>query len=133
MTPTLLMLNVLRASPAVAAHLADRIHVEDAPAGTEGSYALIRPSGGERTYGLAGSTGHELARMTVIVFAHTFAAADTAADAIETALRDFRATIDGARVTIRSDGVGVSDTIDEPKRYRRAMQFDMHVSRARPR
>lgn len=132
MTPTLILLSLLRASSTVTAMVSDRIHVEDAPAGTGGAYVLIRPAGGERTYGLAGSTGHELARMTVIVFAPTFAAADTAADAIESALRDVRTTIDGARVSIRSDGVGVSDTVDEPKRYRRAMQFDMHLSRARP-
>lgn len=129
MTPTLLMLNALRASPAVTAHLGNRIHAEDAPGGTEGTYALVRPSGGERTYALERATGHQLARMTVIVYAPTFAAADKAADAIETALVDMRATIEGTRVVIRSEGVGVSDTVDDPKRYRRALQFDMHLSR----
>lgn len=129
MTPTLLMLKVLQAAPAVTAALGDRIHVEDAPSGTEGAYALVRPSGGERTYGLAKVTGHQIARMTVIVYAPTFAAADKAADAIETALVDMRTTIEGTRVVIRSEGVGVSDTVDDPKRYRRALQFDMHLSR----
>lgn len=129
MTPTLLMLNALRASPAVTAHLGNRIHAEDAPAGTEGAYALVRPSGGERTYALERATGHQLARMTVIVYAPTFKAADEAAAAIDDALTDFRATVDGTRVKVRSEGVGVSDTVDSPKRYRRALQFDMHLSR----
>jgi hypothetical protein len=132
MTPTLIMLNVLRAAPAVTALLGDRIHVEDAPADTDGTYALVRPSGGARTYGLARATGHQLARMTIIVFAPTFKAADETAEVIEAALEDFRNTMNGARVVIRSEGVGVSDTVDDPKRYRRAMQFDMHVSRAAP-
>lgn len=37
--------------------------------------------------------------------------------------------MDATWVVIRSEGVGVSDTVDDPKRYRRALQFDMHLSR----
>lgn len=132
MTPTLMFLSLLRSASPVTALVGDRIHVEDAPAGTQAAYVIVRPSGGGRTYGLEKASGHQLARMTAIVFAPTFKAADEAAAAIEGALVNFRQTIDGTRVVIRSEGVGVSDTVDEPKRYRRAMQFDMHLSRAPP-
>ena len=127
-SPVLIFLNLLRASPVVGAHLGDRIHVEEAPTGIDFPYAVVRASGGARTYGLARSTGHQIARMTVIVFAETFAAADGAATAIETALRDIHTTVGNARIKIMSQGVGVSDSVDNPKRYRRAMQFDMHIS-----
>ncbi|CAO4174815.1 hypothetical protein AFFFEF_02463 [Methylorubrum extorquens] len=30
---------------------------------------------------------------------------------------------------IRSEGVGLSDMVDDPKRYRRALQVDMYLSR----
>lgn len=128
MSPVPIFLSILLAAPTVGALLGDRIHAEEAPAGTQGAYAIIRPSGGERTYSLARSTGHQIARVTVIVFAPTFAAADRAATAIEDALRDVNTRIDGARVIVRSEGIGISDTVDEPKRFRRAMQFEMHVT-----
>lgn len=127
-SPVLILLNLLRASPAVAAHLGDRIHVEDAPAGTAGAYAVVRASGGERTNALSRSTGHKVARMTVIVFAETFAAADGAATAIEKALRDLRTKVGNASVKIMPGSMPVSDTVGQPKRYRLAAQFDMHIS-----
>ncbi|MCJ2030840.1 hypothetical protein MKK50_15825 [Methylobacterium sp. J-043] len=71
---------------------------------------------------------HQFARLTVIVDAPTFAAGDKVADAIETALVDMRKMIEGTRVVICSEGVGVSGTVDDPKRYRRALQFDMQLS-----
>lgn len=129
MTPTLVMLNVLREAPSVTAVLGDRIHVEDAPAGTEGAYALVRPSGGDRMYALAKVTGHQVARMKVFVYDATFKTADEVADAIETSLVDIRTKAGGMRIVICSEGVGVSDMMDEPKRYRRTMQFEMHLSR----
>ncbi|WP_458424315.1 hypothetical protein [Methylorubrum extorquens] len=39
-----------------------------------------------------------------------------------------RTSMEGMRVVLRSKGVGKSDTVDDPKRYRRALQFDMHLS-----
>ncbi|MGG3810990.1 DUF3168 domain-containing protein [Methylorubrum rhodesianum] len=117
--------KTLLASPAVTAIVAQRVNPGIGPQnGTLPDIVVNRISGGP-TYGLARSTGLIASRVQIECRAKSFTAAENLGAAVLGALKDFRGTVNGLRVTMMATGSDYADHADDASVFRRIL--DVYV------
>lgn len=127
-SPLVLMVALLKASPAVGALVADRIEPEVAH-GPDYPRIVVRQAGNRPVRSLKGSVALREARVNLLCAGKTFTAADRLAATVISALKDIRhARVAGQRITVLQDGDDTGSYDEASDSFTRIVGFRVSIS-----